>query len=91
MFWPFGKKKEKSAVFESKRGTGELDTLKANRLADAAYEMTAAVAAETGERKAGSEATRKCARLLQYLVRCRNLPDVMHRCGIFYMVDVILR
>ena len=64
MFWPFGKKKEKSAVFESKRGTGELDTLKANRLADSAYEMTAAVAAETGERKAGSEATRKCARLL---------------------------
>ena len=64
MFWPFGKKKEKPAVFEYKKGTGELDTLKANRLADSAYEMTAAVAAETGERKAGSEATRKCARLL---------------------------
>ncbi len=64
MFWPFRKKKEKPVIFEAKKGNEDLDTLKANRLADAAYEMTGKIAADTGERKAGSEETRKCARIL---------------------------
>ncbi|MGN0906199.1 MAG: M28 family peptidase [Bullifex sp.] len=51
-------------IFEAKKGNEDLDTLKANRLADSAYELTGRIAGETGERKAGSEATRKCARLL---------------------------
>lgn len=64
MFWPFKKKKEKKDIFEVKKGNENLETLKASRLADKAFELANNIFEQTGARRAGDESSKKCARIL---------------------------
>ena len=64
MFWPFKKKKEKKDIFEVKKSNEMLETLKASKLAEKAFDITTKIYEQTGSRKAGHESSRKCARLL---------------------------
>ena len=64
MFWPFKKKKEKKDFFVNKKSNEMLESLKASKLADKAFDIASNIYAQTGSRKAGHESSRKCARLL---------------------------
>ena len=64
MFWPFKKKKVNNELFAVKKSNENLETLKASRLAEEAFDLASKIYSETGPRKAGSEGSKKCARIL---------------------------